>query len=131
MSDSPLPYTKWLFLPYVVCHRKGAATAAVRLSSLPPPLSFSLSLTLSADVVGYPNFTPEGQYLLITLEGIVPCTFSFHAFYIPVFPRKKRRKKTQPHRSSMTSPRRQQLFLLRAIPLFAREGWFCATPRAR
>lgn len=51
--------TKWLYLPYVVCRRKGAATAAARLSFLSPSLH------------GYPNFTPESQYLLITLEGIV------------------------------------------------------------
>lgn len=54
-----IAYTKWLYLPYVVCRRKGAATAAARLSFLSPSLH------------GYPNFTPESQYLLITLEGIV------------------------------------------------------------
>lgn len=68
MSDSPLlpSNAKWLYLPYVVCRiGKGAATAAPRLSFLSPSSSSSSSLH------GYPNFTPESQYLLITLQGIV------------------------------------------------------------
>lgn len=66
--------TKWLYLPYVVCRRKGAATAAARLSFLSPSLH------------GYPNFTPESQYLLITLEGIVlysPLSLSFSSLFPP------------------------------------------------
>lgn len=47
-----------------MCHRKGAATAAARLSFLSPS-------SVAIPVLGYPNFTPESQYLLITLEGIV------------------------------------------------------------
>lgn len=39
--------TKWLYLPYVVCRRKGAATAAARLSFLSPSLH------------GYPQFHPR------------------------------------------------------------------------
>lgn len=46
-----------------MCRRKGAATAAARLSFLSP--------SDAIPVPGYPNFTPESQYLLITLEGIV------------------------------------------------------------
>lgn len=53
-----------------MCHRKGAATAAARLSFLSPS-------SVAIPVPGYPNFTPESQYLLITLEGIVLYSLRF------------------------------------------------------
>lgn len=112
MSDSPLlpSNAKWLYLPYVVCRiGKGAATAAPRLSFLSPSSSPSSSLH------GYPNFTPESQYLLITLQGIVlysppplppslPArplrrpTFSFFVFSPPFNPSFSFLKKKEKHK---------------------------------
>ena len=64
MSDSPLPIPSGYICHTSCAGRKGAATAAARLSFLSP-------CSDAIPVLGYPNFTPESQYLLITLEGIV------------------------------------------------------------
>lgn len=118
MSDSPLlpSNAKWLYLPYVVCRiGKGAATAAPRLSFLSPSSSSSSSLH------GYPNFTPESQYLLITLQGIVlyfppplppslPArplrrpTFSFFVFFPPSNPSFSFLKKKEKHKIFFSLP---------------------------
>lgn len=99
-----------------MCHRKGAATAAVRLSSL---FSFSPSPSTDVAVLSYPNFTPESQYLLITLEGIVPCTFSFRALYISVLV-----KTLKKNTLSFRGIAKALAAVLRDYSLFSREGGF-------
>lgn len=121
MSDSPLPIPSGYF-----CHTSCAIGKGRQPQQYDCPLP--LPRTLSADVVGYPNFTPEGQYLLITLEGIVPCTFSFRALYIPV-PLEKKEKKT----ATVFPWRRQdssQLFSSTRDSSLAREAFSRDFPRA-
>lgn len=104
MSDSPLPIPSGYF-----CHTSCAIGKGRQPQQYDCPLFFSLrpSPSHGVAVLSYPNFTPESQYLLITLEGIVPCTFSFRALYIsvPVKTLKKNRR-----RPSEASLRHSQMF---------------------
>lgn len=116
MSDSPLPIPSGYF-----CHTSCAIGKGRQPQQYDCPLSFSLSPSpsIGVAVLSYPNFTPESQYLLITLEGIVPCTFSFRALYIsvPVKTLKKNRR-----RPSVASLRHSQLFYTILLCSLAREG---------
>lgn len=83
--------------------------------------SFSLSPSVGVAVLSYPNFTPENQYLLITLEGIVLCTFSFRALYISVLVKTLKKKKQT---SSFRGIAKALAAVLCDYSPFSREGGF-------